>query len=72
MAIAQKIEKFAGLTKVAPSNIEGHETEQALRSAQYALDLQLHDLRAEFILRESKIRQGYLDQVNTILSGVSE
>jgi hypothetical protein len=46
--------------------IEKHEMEQALRDAQFALDLQLHDLRSEFLSRESKLRQDYLDRVAEI------
>jgi hypothetical protein len=41
-------------------------TEQALRDAQFALDVQLHDLRTEFLHRESKLRQDYLDRVAEI------
>jgi hypothetical protein len=37
------VAKFPGLQRLAPEAIEGHDTEQALRSAQYALDIQLHD-----------------------------
>jgi hypothetical protein len=42
--------------------------EQSLRDAQYALDVQLHDLRSEFLHRESKLRQQYLDAVAEIAS----
>jgi hypothetical protein len=52
--------------KLAPAAIESHETEQQLRDAQYVLDVQMHDLRAEFIGRESKLRQEYLDRVAEI------
>ena len=58
--------KFIGLTKIAPANIEARSTETALRDAQYALDVQLHDLRTEFIHRERKLRQEFLDRVNQI------
>ena len=61
--------KFPGVTKIAPENIERHDLEQQLRSAQYALDLQLLDLKNEFIHREGKIRQDYLDRVAQITAG---
>ena len=64
-----KLNNFPGLTKIAPANIEARTTEQLLRSAQYELDLMLHDLRAEFILRESKVRQEFLDRVTQITAG---
>lgn len=66
MATQLKVEKFSGLQRVAPANIEGRATESALRDAQYALDIQLHDLRSEFISRESKLRQEFLDAVARI------
>ncbi len=55
--------------RVAPETIEKHSIEQSLRDATYALDLQLHDLRSEFLHRESKLRQDYLDRVAAITSG---
>jgi hypothetical protein len=61
-----KVEKFPGLARIAPANIEARTTESALRDAQYALDIQLHDLRAEFIHRESKLRTEYLERVAQI------
>jgi hypothetical protein len=48
MTALPKVKPFPGLQEVAPEAIEGHETETALRAAQYALDVQLHDLRSEF------------------------
>jgi hypothetical protein len=39
---------------------------QQLRDAQFALDVQLHNLRSEFLSRESKLRQDYLDRVAEI------
>jgi len=63
---ALKVKEFPGLQRVAPETIEKHEMEQALRDAQYALDVQLHDLRSEFLQRESKLRQEYLDRVAQI------
>lgn len=57
---------FPGLQRIAPETIEKHEMEQALRDAQYALDIQLHDLRTEFLHREGKLRQEYLDRVAEI------
>jgi hypothetical protein len=62
----QKIEKFPGLARIAPEHIEKNEMEQALRAAQFTLDVQLHDLRAEFLHRESKLRQEFLDRVASI------
>ena len=50
MALA-KMREFTGLAKLAPAAIEARSTETALRSAQYELDMMLHDLRAEFIAR---------------------
>jgi hypothetical protein len=38
---ALKVKEFPGLQRIAPATIEAHTTEQALRDAQYALDLQL-------------------------------
>jgi hypothetical protein len=55
--------------RVAPETIEKHDLEQQLRGAQYALDVQLHDLRSEFLHREGKLRQDYLDRVATIAAG---
>jgi hypothetical protein len=63
---ALKVKEFPGLTRIAPQTIEAHTTEQALRDAQYALDVQLHDLRSEFLMREGKLRQDYLDRVGEI------
>lgn len=68
----QKVEKFPGLTKIAPQNIEARTTETALRDAQYALDVQLHDLRTEFLHREGKLRQEFLDQVAAITSEAAQ
>jgi hypothetical protein len=61
-----KVKPYPGLQRIAPETIEKHEMEQALRDAQYALDVQLHDLRSEFLMREGKLRQGYLDRVAEI------
>jgi len=58
--------KFPGIARIAPETIEKSEMEQALRSAQYALDVQLHDLRSEFLHREAKLRAEYLDRVAEI------
>jgi hypothetical protein len=63
---ALKVKDFPGLTRIAPATIEAHTTEQALRDAQYALDVQLHDLRSEFLHREAKLRQDYLNRVAEI------
>jgi hypothetical protein len=63
---ALKIKEFPGLSRIAPETIEKHSMEHALRDAQYVLDVQLHDLRSEFLSRESKLRQEYLDRVGEI------
>jgi hypothetical protein len=69
MAIA-KLKEFTGLQRAAPERIEKNEIEQALRSAQYALDVQLLDLKNEFLAREGKLRQEFLDRVAAITSEV--
>jgi hypothetical protein len=71
MAIA-KLNSFPGLTKIAPETIEAHTTEQQLRDAQFELDVQMHDLRSEFLQREGKLRRAYLDRVNQIAAGEAE
>jgi hypothetical protein len=63
---ALKIKEFPGLQRIAPETIERHTMEQSLRDAQFALDVQLHDLRSEFLSREGKLRQEYLDRVAEI------
>jgi hypothetical protein len=63
---ALKIKEFTGLQRIAPETIEAHTTEQALRDAQFELDIQLHDLRTEFLQREGKLRRQYLDRVQEI------
>lgn len=68
MAIA-KLKEFSAVQRAAPERIELHEQESALRSAQYALDVQLMDLKNEFLAREGKLRQEFLDRVNQITSG---
>jgi hypothetical protein len=65
---ALKIKEFPGLQRISPETIEKHTMEQSLRDAQYALDVQLHDLRSEFLHREGKLRQEYLDAVAEIAS----
>jgi hypothetical protein len=65
---ALKVKEFPGLQRIAPETIEKHSLEQALRDAQYALDLQLHDLRSEFLMREGKLRADYLARVAEITS----
>jgi hypothetical protein len=66
MTTGLKIKPFNGVTRIAPETIEKHGLEQQLRSAQYALDVQLHDLRSEFLHREAKLRQDYLNRVAEI------
>ena len=68
----KKIREFPGLQKQAPETIQKHAMEQALRNAQYAHDMQLLDLRNEFVCRESKLRQEYLDQVAALTGGETE
>ena len=68
MATSLKVEKFPALQRAAPERIEKNEMEQALRAAQYALDCQLIDLKNEFLAREGKLRQEFLDRVNQITS----
>lgn len=41
-------------------------TMDELRAAQFALDVQLHDLRTEFLNREAKLRDEYLERVAAI------
>ena len=69
MSTTLKVKPYPGLQRIAPETIEKHDLEQQLRTAQYALDVQLHDLRTEFLHRESKLRQDYLDRVAQITSG---
>ena len=69
MALSPKLKEFPGLQRIAPDRIEKYEMEQALRSAQHTLDAQLHDLKNEFLQREAKLRQDFLDRVNSVVSG---
>jgi hypothetical protein len=66
---SSKSNHFPASKRFAPETIEKHDLEQQLRAAQYALDVQLHDLRAEFLHREAKLRQDYLDRVAAITAG---
>ena len=72
MPMSPKLKEFQGVSRIAPEHIEKAEIEQALRAAQHALDVQLHDLRTEFLHREAKLRQEYLDTVNTTVAGAAE
>ena len=65
----QKVKEFSGLARVAPQTIESHETAQQLRDPTFAHDMQMLDLKNEFVHREAKIRQDFLDRVNAITSG---
>jgi hypothetical protein len=67
MAIA-KLKEFTGVQRAAPERIEKNEMEQALRSAQYALDCQMLDLKNEFLIREGKLRSEFLSRVAEIAS----
>jgi hypothetical protein len=72
MALSTKVKDFPGLQRIAVESIEKHSLEQQLRDAQYDLDVQLHDFRSEFLHRESKLRDAYLDRVTAITSGDGE
>jgi len=72
MANALKLEKFPGLTKVAAPNIESRATESALKDAAFAHEIQLLDLKNEFVHREAKLREEYLNRVNQITSEAAE
>ena len=69
MATPLKVEKFPSPQRAAPERVEKHELESALRAAQVAYDYQLHDLRSEFLMREGKLREEYLNRINQITSG---
>jgi hypothetical protein len=65
--IAQKVVRaFPGLQRLAPETIESHTKEQELRDANFAFEIQLHDLRSEFLHREGKLRADYLARVAEI------
>jgi hypothetical protein len=61
-----KLKAYPGVQLVANETLEAHNTEQELRGAQYELDIRLHDLRTEFLAREGKLRQEFLDRVAEI------
>ena len=46
--------------------IENHSTEQALRAAEYAYDMKLHDLRTEFLAGWKALRKEYLEAIAAI------
>ena len=69
MPTALKVEKFSGVTKLAPAAIESHETEQQLRDATFAYEMQLLDLKNEMLHREAKLRSEYLERTAAILAG---
>jgi hypothetical protein len=71
MANEVKVKAWPGVQYVAAKNIATNATEQSLRAAQYELDLALHDLRSEFIAREGKLKDAYLQTVAEI-SGQAE
>lgn len=66
LASVIKLKQYPGVQLVADETLEAHGTEQALRAAQYELDVKLHDLRTEFIAREGKLRHEYLGRVAEI------
>jgi hypothetical protein len=55
-----------GVQKIALDHIEKRAMEDELRAAQFALDVQLHDLRTEFLHREAKLRDEYLGRVAAV------
>jgi hypothetical protein len=71
MSTALKIKPYPGAQMVGQASIEKNDIEQALRSAQFKLDRMLHDLRGEFIARESKLRDEYLDRVAEITASAA-
>jgi hypothetical protein len=46
--------------------IGNHGTEQALRAAQYAYDMKLHDARTAFLALEKQLRKEFLETVAAI------
>jgi hypothetical protein len=66
-----KVKPFPGVQYVAAKSIATNATEQSLRAAQYELDVALHDLRSEFLARENKLKDAYLEAVAQI-SGQAE
>jgi hypothetical protein len=69
MSTISKVIPYPGVQRISIETLESYTTAQALRDAQFAFDVQLHDLRSEFLQRESKLRQGFLDRVSAITSG---
>jgi hypothetical protein len=63
-----KLKQYPGVQLIADETVEAHNTEQALRASQYELDVKLHDLRTEFLARESKLRSEHLDRVAAIVA----
>lgn len=66
---ALKVEKFGGVQKVAPGNIEARSTETALRDETFAYEMQLFDLKNEMLHREQKLRSEYIARMNAITAG---
>jgi len=64
-----KVEKFPGVTKIAPQNIEARTIETALLDEAYAFDMQLLDLKNEFVARETKLRAEFLGRMAQITAG---
>jgi hypothetical protein len=54
------------ITEIPRRAVRGRKGAPEDNAPQYAFDLQLHDLRSEFISRESKLRQAYLDRIAAI------
>jgi hypothetical protein len=61
-----KVKPFPGVQKIALVHIEKRAVEDELRADQFALDVQLHDLRTEFLNREAKLRDEYLERVAVV------
>lgn len=69
MMALQKVREFSGVARLAPANIEARSTETALKDATYAFEMQMLDLKNEFVHREAKLREEYLNRINQIASG---
>ena len=52
--------------EMVADEIGNHGTEQALRAAQYAFDMKLHDARTEFLQTEKRLRKVFLETVAAI------
>jgi hypothetical protein len=64
-----KTKPGTGLRLVADETIESRDLSEAMRTEAFNLDCRLADLRAEFISREAKLRQDFLDRIAEIAQG---